>query len=194
MQPDMIRLVGPGGAGKTTTGARLALRLEVTFVDLDEMFAATHGDISEYLDVHGYARYATQNVQSYLEVTAATAGPRVLALSSGFMTYANDVHPDYAGVRREIAVSATTLVLLPSLDYETCVAETVRRQLGRPFWRSAEREEQVIRLRFGIYRDLSAMKLETMKPISEVVDAAVANLLPIRLQPTAAGAILSRRD
>ena len=190
----MISLVGPGGAGKTTTGARLAQRLGLTFVDLDERFTATHGGISEYLDAHGYAPYATLNVQIYLEVIAAEAGAHVLALSSGFMTYPTDVHPDYARVRREIAASVTTLVLLPSLDYETCVAETVRRQLDRPFCRSAEREEQVIRLRFGVYRSLSATKLETMRPISEVVDMAVANLLPnIALHPTAAGAIMSGR-
>ena len=37
-------------------------------------------------------------------------------------------------------------------------------------------------------------EIETMKPISAVVDAAVANLLPnVRLQPTAASAIMSRR-
>jgi len=184
---DVVRLVGPGGAGKTTTGARLAQRLGLTFVDLDERFAETHGDISEYLDLHGYASYAMQNVQNYLEVIAE-AGRHVLALSSGFMTYATDVHPDYARVRAEIAARATTLVLLPSLDYETCVAETVRRQLGRPFCRSAEREEEVIRQRFGIYRSLSVTRLETMKPISDVVNAAVASLRPnIRLQPTAAG-------
>ena len=186
MPQDVIRLIGPGGAGKTTTGARLAQDLGVTFVDLDGRFAATQGDISEYLDVHGYASYAMQNVQGYLEVMGAAVGPAVLALSSGFMTYATDVHPDYARVRGEIAASATTLVLLPSLDYQTCVAETVRRQLGRRFHRSAEREEEVIRERFGVYRNLSASKLKTMNPVSEVVAAAVANLLPnIRLQPTA---------
>ncbi len=188
MPQDVIRLVGPGGAGKTTTGARLAQRLGVGFVDLDERFAATHGDISEYLDVHGYAQYAMNNVQSYLEVIGAWAA-QVLALSSGFMTYSSDVHPEYARVRGEIASSATTLVLLPSLDCETCVAETVRRQLGRPFCRSAAREEEVIRQRFGIYRTLAAVKLETMRPNLEVVDAAVTHLLPnIRLQPTTAGA------
>ncbi len=175
MTLDMIQLVGPGGAGKTTTGSRLAQQLGVIFVDLDEWFAARHGDISKYLDVQGYARYAAQNVQSYLEVIAVAASPQVLALSSGFMTYATNVHPDYARVRCEIAASATTLVLLPSVDYETCVAETVRRQLARRFCRSAEREEQVIRRRFACYRDLQTTKLETMRPISEVVDAAIAN-------------------
>ena len=34
----MIRLVGPGGAGKTTTGALLAQRVGMPFIDLDERF------------------------------------------------------------------------------------------------------------------------------------------------------------
>ncbi len=184
----MIRLVGPGGAGKTTTGAVLARRLSVAFVDLDGQFAATCGDISVYLDVHGYAAYAWQNVQTYLDVTEAMGERVVLALSSGFMTYPNDVHLEYARLRREIALSPTTLVLLPSLDYEICVAEIVRRQLNRPFARSAEREEQVVRARFGVYRDLPAKKVETMKPVAEVVEALVTNLLPnAALEPTPCG-------
>ncbi len=178
MPPSVIHLVGPGAAGKTTTGARLARRLRLAFVDLDEQFAARHGDISGYLNVHGYASYASQNVQCYLEIIGLGTEPKVLAASSGFMTCAPDVHPDYARLRREVAASATTLVLLPSLDYETCVAETVRRQLGRPFCRSAAREEEVIRQRFRVYRNLPAAKLETMKPVSELIDAAVAHLLP----------------
>ena len=105
----------------------------------------------------------------------ALAKPVVLALSSGFMTYANHVRPDYASLRHEIGVSATTLVLLPSLEYETCVAETVRRQLGRPFRRSAEREERVVRARFSVYRDLPAKKVETMRLVDEVVEAVMAN-------------------
>ena len=39
----MIQLIGPGGAGKTTTGGALAKRLDVRFVDLDEEFVASHG-------------------------------------------------------------------------------------------------------------------------------------------------------
>jgi shikimate kinase len=31
----MIRLIGPGGAGKSTIGALLAERLDITFLDLD---------------------------------------------------------------------------------------------------------------------------------------------------------------
>lgn len=178
MNPGVIRLVGPGGAGKTTTGAILAQRLGLAFIDLDKQFAVAYGDISEYLNAHAYAAYANWNVQKYFDVIRAGVAPFVLALSSGFMTYRFDVHADYERLRWEIAMSATTLVLLPSLDYDTCVAETVRRQLGRPFARSAEREQQVIQQRFSVHRDLPAMKIETMKPVLEVVEAAMAHLLP----------------
>jgi shikimate kinase len=69
-------------------------------------------------------------------------------------------------------------VLLPSLDRERCVAETVRRQVARPFGRSAEREEVVIRVRFEIYRALPARKLETMRPTAAIVADILATLPP----------------
>jgi shikimate kinase len=173
----MIRLIGPGSAGKSTAGPLLAERLGVRFVDLDERFIAAAGDISEYIGSRGYDAYAAGNVHVYADVVDAAAGREwVLALSSGFMTYREDVHPAYAHFRREIAASPTTFVLLPSLDFETCVAETVRRQLGRPFSRSVEREEQVIRARFPLYRDLPVTRIETMRPVAEVVEAVAAKL------------------
>jgi hypothetical protein len=42
-------------------------------------------------------------------------------------------------------------VLLPSFDRDVCVAETVRRQIARPFGRPSAKEEAVIRTRFEIY-------------------------------------------
>jgi hypothetical protein len=53
----VIRLVGPGGAGKTTTGALLAERLAVNFFDLDRHFTAKFGDISEYISRDGNDSY-----------------------------------------------------------------------------------------------------------------------------------------
>lgn len=173
----MIRLIGPGGAGKSSTGLRLAARLGISFVDLDERFGVAAGDVSAYLASHGYDAYAARNVDVYAETVRRADGQEgVVALSSGFMTYRNGVHPAYARLRREIAEDSATFVLLPSLDLETCVAETVRRQRGRPFRRSAEREEQVIRARFPLHRDLPAPKIETMRPVADIVDALVAHL------------------
>jgi shikimate kinase len=170
----MIQLVGPGGAGKSTAGVALAQRLGVPFVDLDAEFAAKHGDISVYLDTHRYEAYAERNVSLYSALVGA-GRPAVVALSSGFMTYRADIHPEYARCRQRIASSTSTVVLLPSLDLETCVAEIVRRQLRRRFARTAEREEHVIRTRFPVYASLPAPKVETMRP----ADAVVAELLAV---------------
>ena len=171
----MIHLVGPGGVGKTTAGAALAERLSVTFVDLDAEFAADSGDISAYLDTHGYDAYAARNVSLYAVLIGEPERSGVVALSSGFMTYRDNVHSDYVRRREQIAWSKSTFVLLPSLDVEICVAEVVRRQLQRPFARAAEREEHVIRTRFPIYAGLPALKVETMRP----VDAVVAELVTL---------------
>src|SRR5260221_9730028 len=172
----MIRLIGPGGAGKSTIGALLAERLDVPFVDLDRHFAARIGDISEYIERHGYDAYARENIEAYCSLFRDAVCPGVVALSSGFMTYANDAHPEYGRIRRDIEECAQTFVLLPSLNLECCVAETVRRQAARPFGRSPEREEAVIRARFAIYMALPMRKVETMRPPAASVDEILAGL------------------
>jgi hypothetical protein len=86
------------------------------------------------------------------------------------MTYPQGVHPQYVHLRRYIEDRPTTFVLLPSLDYDVCVAETVRRQLARPFSGSREKEEAVIRERFALYVGLRARKVETMRPLKVIVE------------------------
>lgn len=166
---DMIHLIGPGGAGKTTTGMALAARLGLSFVDLDAQFTASNGNISDYIDQHGYRAYAEQNVALYSTLVTKFHSFSVLALSSGFMTYPDDVHPNYIDWRMQVASSESTFVMLPSIDEETCVKEIVCRQLRRPFARTLEREEQVIRERFSVYIKLPAKKIETMKSIDVIV-------------------------
>ena len=166
----MITLIGPGGAGKSTLGALVAERLGIGFVDLDRCFEARAGDISAFIDRSGYDAYARANVETYRSLRGDGAEPHVVALSSGFMTYPSGTHPEYAGLRVAIEDSPTTFVLIPSLRCDICVAETVRRQLARPFARPAAKEEAVIRERFPIYVGLRSRKIETMRPLVVVVD------------------------
>lgn len=173
-----IHLVGPGGAGKSTVGLALATRLGIAFIDLDTQFKARAGDITVYLNANGYRAYAERNVRVYLEARTGLRECAVIALSSGFMTYGPDVHPAYVELRAQLASAPTTFVLLPSLDVEACVRETVRRQVSRPFGRSAEREEAVIRQRFGQYRQLPATKVETLQPVDAVVDDLLGHVGP----------------
>ena len=67
-------------------------------------------------------------------------------------------------------------MLLPSLDRDVCVAETVRRQIGRPFGRAPTKEEAVIRARFEIYMAMPVPKIETMRAIDATVAEIVAAL------------------
>ncbi|KAF1048342.1 shikimate kinase [Xylophilus sp.] len=175
-----VRLIGPGGAGKTTAGAALANRLQARFGDLDAEFIARNGDIADFIGKRGYDAYAAENVQAYLALCDAPAPYGVLALSSGFMTYRDGIHPAYTAIRRQIVSDARAFVLLPSLDLEACVSEIVRRQLQRPlpFVRTPEREERVIRTRFALYADLPVRKVVTHRPVQTVVDEIAALLDP----------------
>jgi shikimate kinase len=89
-----VRLIGPGGAGKSTIGALVAERLEVTFLDLDRRFKARVGDISEYIGRHGYGAYARENIETYCSLFRGTSHPGVVALLF-VLTYARDIHPEY---------------------------------------------------------------------------------------------------
>lgn len=168
----MVHLIGPGGAGKSTVAPLLAARLRVPAHDLDARFTAAHGDVDAFIAAHGYGAYAAANVAAYLDLAAAGTG--VAALSSGFMAYASDIHPRYAALRAALAVAPTTVVLLPALELEACVAETVRRQVGRgPGRTTAARAEAKIRERFALYMGLPARKVTTGQP-PEAVAAEIA--------------------
>jgi hypothetical protein len=121
----MIQLVGPGGAGKSTMGALLAERLDVAVLDLDRHFNGRAGDISEYLGRHGYDAYARENVETCCSLFPGGIRPEVLALSSGFMTYARDIHPQYVSVCHEIGEA-----LPRSCSYHLWIASSV---WPRPF-------------------------------------------------------------
>ena len=173
----MIHLVGPGGAGKSTAGSKLASRLNLPFIDLDIEFKKHAGDISHYINHRGYHAYAFENVRLCLSILA-TPKDGVTALSSGFMTYPESVHPAYPALRSDLCKSLTTFVLLPSLGLEACVDEIVRRQVARAIGRTAEREEAVIRERYAIYMEIAATKIETMRPVSEIVEEIIARMPP----------------
>ena len=175
-----ITLIGPGAAGKSTVGALLAEQLAIPFVDLDRRFESRGGDIGEYIKRFGYEAYAHETVETY---NSMSRNERVVAvLSSGFMTYPRGVHPQYVHLRRYIEDSPTTLVLLPSLDYDVCVAETFRRQLARAFSGSREKEEAVIRELFPLYVSLRARKIETMRPLTAIVEELARTITAVSRQ------------
>ncbi|WP_257863599.1 shikimate kinase [Variovorax sp. ZS18.2.2] len=162
MPHSVVHLIGPGGAGKTTVGPLLAGRLGWRFMDLDREFIAREGDVAAYMAVHGYAGYALRNVDVYREVMDARTAPTVFALSSGFMTYAATMDPQYAVLRQAIAHDALTALLLPSFDLEACVEAIVQRQLARPYLAGNRASEEArIRDRFPLFMALRCARFDS---------------------------------
>lgn len=166
----VIRLIGPGGAGKSTAGKLLADRLGWQYVDLDLYFLEKSGDISEFIARHGYAAYARQNVGYYLAICRQTNTPTVFVLSSGFMTYPDSVDSRYAAIKEEIEAHSLSVALLPSFDIEKCVEIIINRQLQRSYLRAnAISEEQRIRNRFPLFMAMQCKHVLSNQAPDQVV-------------------------
>lgn len=158
----VLHLVGPGGAGKTSVGPILAHRLGWQFVDLDERFMSCEGSIAASIEASGYSGYAKRNIGVYRQVRRSLAASTVLALSSGFLTYPEDVDPEYQALRCSIETDALTSLLLPAFELEACVEIIVQRQLSRPYLAGDRAiEERRIRERFPKFMALPCARFHS---------------------------------
>ncbi|NTZ05175.1 shikimate kinase [Burkholderia metallica] len=148
----LAHLVGPGGAGKTTVGAIVAERLNWRFVDVDQCFLASYGNIADFIRDRGYAEYAAQNVRLYVQLKHDISVPTICAVSSGFMLYPADVTPAYSALRDCIEADPLTALLLPAFDLDSCAKRIVSRQMSRPYLNANEADEmRKIRDRFPAF-------------------------------------------
>jgi shikimate kinase len=167
----IAHLIGPGGAGKTTVGAILANRLNWRFVDMDQCFLASIGDISEFIDRHGYLQYAARNVQLYTRIRDDALAPTVCAVSSGFMTYPEYVAPIYSSLRDSIEANALTALLMPTFELKTCTDLIVARQLARTYLNAIEASETTkIHNRFPLYMRLGCSRFQSDVPPEQVAE------------------------
>jgi shikimate kinase len=179
----IAHLVGPGGAGKTSAGAVLAQRLGWQFVDLDERFISLEGSIGVSIESSGYSGYAKRNVAVYGAIKRSLVVPTVLALSSGFLTYPEDMGAEYQALRRAIERDTLTVLLMPAFELEACVEIIVERQLSRPYLPgNRASEERRIRERFSKLMALPCVRFqsdaspeETALQIERFVRARIAH-------------------
>ncbi len=162
-----IVLVGMMGAGKSTIGRRLSVRLRLPFLDADtEIEAAAGMSIPDIFEVHGepYFRDGEARVIARL----LDSGPAVLATGGGaFMR---------EETRKRIRDKAVSIWLKADADI---IMKRVRRRADRPLLRTADPEATVGRLveeRGPVYQSADITIWSRDVPHEKIVDECVEAL------------------
>ncbi|HCD3191521.1 TPA: shikimate kinase, partial [Klebsiella oxytoca] len=83
----IVYIIGPGGAGKTTTGRLVAELLGWTAIDLDQAFCQYIMNIRQFIKQFGYEKYVIRNSLLLNELLVERTGLKsVFILSSGFLS------------------------------------------------------------------------------------------------------------
>lgn len=169
-------LIGPGGAGKSTVGEKLAVRLGYAFVDLDAQFCERVANIREYLKSDGYEAYLEHNAALFDALLLERCQQNVVfALSSGFL--ATDIRPDIVQRNRQrVRESGRSILLMPSKDVDVACGCIVKRQLKRGFGLERDKEEAKFRQRFPDYMALGDIQIFAMGSPEVIVHNIMAAL------------------
>ena len=169
-------LIAPGGAGKSTVGEKLAVRLGYAFVDLDAQFCERVANIREYLKSDGYEAYLEQNAALFDALLLERSQQNVVfALSSGFL--ATDIRPDIVERNRQrVRECGLSILLMPSKDADVACGCIVTRQLKRGFGLVRDKEEAKFRQRFPDYMALGDIQIFAMGSPEVIVHKIMAAL------------------
>jgi shikimate kinase len=171
---ECLFIIGPGGVGKTTVGPLVARRLDRPFVDLDQVFHTTIGNIGAFIPRQGYRRYVEENAALFERLIAERTPPFVMALSSGFL--ASDGADIATRNRGRVAALGLRVLLLPHEEIDTATKIVVARQLGRGFGLKEENERDKFRKRFAEYQRLADVTVFSAAAPEEIAATICARL------------------
>jgi len=165
-----IVLVGMMGAGKTSVGRRLALRLGLPFVDADvEIEAAAGMTIPEIFATYGEPYFRNGEVRVIARLLEG--GPQVLATGGG--AYMN------ADTRGNIRQRGVSVFLKAELDV---LLRRVKRRSDRPLLKTADPAATLANLieqRYPVYSEADLTVMSHEVPHDSMVDTIIAALKPL---------------
>lgn len=164
-------LIGLMGAGKTSIGRRLAIRLELPFVDADSEIEEAAGQrIEEIFAEHGetYFRQGEKRVIDRL----LKNGPQILATGGG--AYMN------RETRQKIAENGVSIWLRAELPV---LMKRVKRRTDRPLLKDGDVKETMRKLieeRYPVYAEAD-LTVDTYDAPHDTVVEAIVNMLEASL-------------
>ena len=158
-----IILTGYRATGKSVVGRSLAERLEVSFIDMDEVLVARHGEISEMVKERGWDYFRTREKELLSEL--AVAREVVISAGGGAVMHRQEWQ----------ALKDTGLVVWLTADLET-----ICRRLGADPLSGSQRPSltgedirteaaRVLAEREPLYRQGSHLEIDSIRPVPEVV-------------------------
>lgn len=165
--PAVLALVGLRGAGKSSIGAKVAARLGVPFVELDEAIAREAGmTLGAIFEIHGEAYYR-QMEREVLRRLVDAGEPLILATGGSIVT-----DPETWGLLRRRA-RTVWLKATPREHWDRVVAQgDVRPMRGRP--RAMNELKQLLVHRTPLYEQADVSLDTTGRAVSELVDRIAA--------------------
>ena len=161
------------GAGKTSTGKKLASRLGVRFYDLDALVVAEHGPIDVIFDRHGKAAFRNYELTALKRVVAEEQ-PGVIALGGGAVT-----HPPTLEV-----VKANTFSIWLYLSVEDTIRRVKAAKRPRPLLGPNPKASKIIGLytgRLSVYRQsdliVDAARITPSKLVTAIIEKLPKELL-----------------
>ncbi len=175
-----VVLVGMMGAGKSTIGRRMALRLGLPFIDADnEIEAAAGMSIPDIFEVHGEPHF--RDGEARVIARLLEGGPILLATGGGaFMR---------EDTRARIRDKAISMWLKADADV---ILRRVRRRADRPLLKTADPAAVIARLidaRHPVYEQTDITIDSRDVPHEKIVDESIIALHEYIFRPRAASAI-----
>ena len=162
-----VVLIGMMGAGKSTVGRRLALRLRLPFIDADtEIETAAAMTIPDIFETHGEPHFRDGEARVISRLLAG--GPLVLATGGG--AYSRE------STRQRIVESGVSMWLKAEADV---ILRRVKRRSDRPLLRTADPAAVIARLigeRHPLYEQSDIMIDSRDVPHETIVDECIAAL------------------
>ena len=161
------------GAGKSSTGKKLASRLGVRFYDLDALIVAEHGPIDVIFDRYGKAAFRNYELVA-LKRVVENEQPGVIALGGGAVTYPPTLE----------VVKAHTYSIWLYLSIDETIKRVKSAKRPRPLLGPNPKASKIIGLytgRLSVYRQsdltVEAARLTPSKLVTAIIEKLPKDLL-----------------